>query len=222
MNTLLMLTTVFITLAFSYLNAVEVPGSYIISPNNSYQLPSGYRATITGSKLYLDCVEYTERVSSGNSSTSAVVRTSSPAKIQIGRFSVSGMPSLYYLQPDTGMIIDGPAGLSISYTSPAQFGTVNGGYNGSENYTLFFQRNFADPNFSVTTPYVAIKIEPTPNYSSSSVTPINTVVIPENSTGSVNVILESSTDLVNWATALPGSYDPNTTKRFFRLRAVAQ
>ena len=217
-----MLTTVFITLAFSYLNAVEVPGSYIISPNNSYQLPSGYRATITGSKLYLDCVEYTERVSSGSSSTSSVVRTSSPAKIQIGRFSVVGMPSPHYLQPDTGMIIDGPAGLKISYTRPEQFGTVNGGYNGSENYTLFFQRNFADPDFSVTTPYVAIKIEPTPNYSSSSVTPINTVVIPENSTGSVNVILESSTDLVNWATALPGSYDPNTTKRFFRLRAVAQ
>jgi len=38
----------------------------------------------------------------------------------------------------------------------------------------------------------------------------------------VNVILESSTDLVTWTQANPGTYGASTTKRFFRVRAVNQ
>jgi hypothetical protein len=44
-------------------------------------------------------------------------------------------------------------------------------------------------------------------------------VIPENSSGNVNIILEQSTDLINWTAANPGSYPPSTSKRFFRVRA---
>ncbi len=49
--------------------------------------------------------------------------------------------------------------------------------------------------------------------------PSNTVVIPSDVGGPVNIILESSVDLVNWTAAMPGEYGTNTLKRFFRIRA---
>jgi len=58
--------------------------------------------------------------------------------------------------------------------------------------------------------------------SSSSVIPANAVVIPADSTGSVQIILESSTDLITWTQANPGTYGASTIKRFFRIRAVNQ
>lgn len=48
------------------------------------------------------------------------------------------------------------------------------------------------------------------------------VVIPEDASGPVEIILESSTDLVNWTAANPGTYGSSTEKRFFRVRAVIQ
>ena len=53
-------------------------------------------------------------------------------------------------------------------------------------------------------------------------TPSTAVVIPTDATGPVNIILESSADLVNWTAALPGTYGTSTTNRFFRVRAVRQ
>ncbi len=50
--------------------------------------------------------------------------------------------------------------------------------------------------------------------------PSNAVVIPTNATGNVQIILESSTDLINWSAANPGTYSPTTANRFFRVRAV--
>jgi hypothetical protein len=50
--------------------------------------------------------------------------------------------------------------------------------------------------------------------------PANAVVIPENASGQFQVILESSTDLVTWTAANPGSYGGTTQKRFFRTRIV--
>jgi hypothetical protein len=50
--------------------------------------------------------------------------------------------------------------------------------------------------------------------------PSNTVVVPADNGGPVTIVLESSTDLVNWAAALPGSYGTTTTNRFFRVRAT--
>ena len=45
-------------------------------------------------------------------------------------------------------------------------------------------------------------------------------VIPENAKTNVSVILEQSTDLVNWTTANPGDFAPSTSKRFFRVRTA--
>ncbi len=51
-------------------------------------------------------------------------------------------------------------------------------------------------------------------------TPSNAVVVPDDGGAPVQIILESSTDLVTWTAALPGSYGTSTQKRFFRLRAT--
>ena len=53
--------------------------------------------------------------------------------------------------------------------------------------------------------------------------PSTAVVIPSQTTGPVNIILESSTDLVNWTPTSPGTFGGNnSTNRFFRVRAQAQ
>jgi hypothetical protein len=57
---------------------------------------------------------------------------------------------------------------------------------------------------------------------SSSSLPSNTVVIPTDASGPVEIVMESSKDLVNWTRAEPGTYGTDTPKRFFRIRAVVK
>ena len=52
-----------------------------------------------------------------------------------------------------------------------------------------------------------------------TLTPLSTVVIPSDANAQVNVILESSTNLVSWTAALPGTYGKSANTRFFRVRA---
>jgi hypothetical protein len=54
---------------------------------------------------------------------------------------------------------------------------------------------------------------------STSFTPSTAVVIPNDGAGPVNIILESSVDLISWNPALPGIYGTSSTNRFFRVRA---
>jgi hypothetical protein len=78
-------------------------------------------------------------------------------------------------------------------------------------------------NISVSYGWATIKIE-TPasaNVVTNSYVPANVVVIPTSATGTVQIILESSTDLINWTAANPGTYGASSaTNRFFRVRAV--
>jgi hypothetical protein len=60
------------------------------------------------------------------------------------------------------------------------------------------------------------------NESIGTTVPSTAVVIPSDASGPVQIILESSTDLITWTAATPGSYGSSTAKRFFRVRAVAQ
>jgi hypothetical protein len=55
--------------------------------------------------------------------------------------------------------------------------------------------------------------------SSYTFTPSSSVVIPNDGGGPVNIILESSTDLINWVAANPGTYSTTSSNRFFRVRA---
>ena len=52
--------------------------------------------------------------------------------------------------------------------------------------------------------------------------PSSAVVIPADASGPVQIILESTTDMVTWTPANPGTYGASTSKRFFRVRAVQQ
>ena len=55
----------------------------------------------------------------------------------------------------------------------------------------------------------------------SNYVPADAIVIPTSATGNVQIILESSTDLLNWTAASPGTYGASSaTNRFFRVRAV--
>ena len=57
-------------------------------------------------------------------------------------------------------------------------------------------------------------------FSETDLIPTNSVVIPTDATGPVEIILESSEDLITWTAANPGAYGSSTTKRFFRVRSV--
>ena len=46
------------------------------------------------------------------------------------------------------------------------------------------------------------------------------IAIPADTIAPVDVILESSTDLMTWIAALPGNYPVSPAKRFFRVRTV--
>ena len=54
----------------------------------------------------------------------------------------------------------------------------------------------------------------------TNIIPSSAVVIPSDSSGPVQIILESSEDMVNWNSANPGTYGASTNERFFRVRAV--
>ena len=55
-----------------------------------------------------------------------------------------------------------------------------------------------------------------------TVTPSTAVVIPSDAKGPVNIVMESSTNLVDWVAALPGTYGSSNKERYFRVRAVVQ
>jgi len=65
-------------------------------------------------------------------------------------------------------------------------------------------------------------LKKTTTSNSSPSLPSNTVVIPTDASGPVEIVMESSKDLVNWTLAEPGTYGTDTPKRFFRIRAVVK
>lgn len=55
-----------------------------------------------------------------------------------------------------------------------------------------------------------------------TIQPSGAILVPADSSGSVQVIMESSTNLIAWSSALPGTYGSTSQNKFFRLRAVHQ
>jgi hypothetical protein len=62
----------------------------------------------------------------------------------------------------------------------------------------------------------------TPSTNGATYIPANSVVIPTDAKGNIQIILQSSSDLVNWVPSLPGTYGNTYSNRFFRVIAVAQ
>lgn len=63
-----------------------------------------------------------------------------------------------------------------------------------------------------------MSIEVTRSASFNPTVPTSAVVIPNDAESQFEVILESSTDMITWTAALPGTYGGSTEKRFFRTR----
>ena len=70
--------------------------------------------------------------------------------------------------------------------------------------------------------WATLKIEtPVATAPVSNYIPADAIVIPASVTGNVQIILESSPDLVNWTASNPGTYGASAaTNRFFRVRAA--
>lgn len=84
---------------------------------------------------------------------------------------------------------------------------------GLTNVTILRRVNSGWVTLQITTPTGANVI--------SNYVPADAIVIPTSATGNVQIILESSPDLVNWTAASPGTYGASSaTNRFFRVRAV--
>ena len=62
----------------------------------------------------------------------------------------------------------------------------------------------------------------TPSTNSVTTTPVNSVVIPSDAKGNVQIVLESSSDMVNWIPSQAGTYGNTYSNRFFRVKAIAQ
>jgi hypothetical protein len=121
-----------------------------------------------------------------------------------------------------------PLTVVLNHASGVSIGTTNlGTFTGLSNVTVsapytyfvsggvyYYTYNPALVTLNVTTP-------PNPANVVSNYVPADAIVIPASATGNVQIILESSPDLVNWTAASPGTYGASAgTNRFFRVRAV--
>lgn len=96
------------------------------------------------------------------------------------------------------------AGLPLTYTGLTSITLTNG--------TTTIQGLTISATFTILTP----------STNTVTYTPANSVVIPSDANGNVQIILQSSSDLVNWVPSMPGTYGSTYTNRFFRVIAVAQ
>lgn len=80
--------------------------------------------------------------------------------------------------------------------------------------STFYVRSRATSGLSILT----YALSENSSESAGILSPSNAVVIPTDTAGSVNVILESSTDLITWTPANSGTYGSSTERRFFRVR----
>lgn len=101
---------------------------------------------------------------------------------------------------------------AIFFNSTAESDTKSSPIVGPATISIFSFTNQGSSYFTVETHSTI------PFFATNSI-PSTAVVIPSDTSGPVSIILESSTDLVNWLSALPGSYGTTTSNRFFRVRA---
>jgi hypothetical protein len=160
------------------------------------------------------------------SQTSMSVQTNQV--ISVVGFDWVDYANLVYLDQIYGVLgAQTPSGLTIDITPVGRFIQPN-----TDTTASFYSQipqiitgvtninlNWNDGNF-----WATLKIEtPTASFVASNYIPADAVVIPASATGNVQIILESSPDLINWTAANPGIYGSSSaTNRFFRVRAVVQ
>jgi hypothetical protein len=108
--------------------------------------------------------------------------------------------------------ISGPCSVKI-YLKPTS------GRQLSSNSPAYWKRSdFQNWDFKASEGFVTFRIVGTEQAPSKKFA----TVIPENASGNVRIVLEQSTDLINWSSANPGVFSPSTSKRFFRVRSVEE
>lgn len=142
----------------------------------------------------------------------AVARPSNPVSITVPAGSFIEFGTTISPGVSGSLTIDFGNGATLTSTTLAVF-TQSARYAGPVTFTQSIGGG--------TSAFYAIPYRIT-DTTAASVTPSNSVVIPANAAGPVQIILESSTDLITWTAATPGNYSASTTKRFFRVRAVQQ
>ena len=150
---------------------------------------------------------------SWDSSPPPVSQNVSPTQIVVLN-SQNGGYTVFSLPSGANSIISSTGG-NLQY---AISGVTNISYvSASGAYSQYFSPNYSFATYTILTP-----ITNSPTVVSNYI-PADAVVIPASATGNVQIILESSPDLVNWTAANPGIYGASAaTNRFFRVRAVAQ
>lgn len=122
--------------------------------------------------------------------------SSEPSTIRIHGESVEGAGDF-----EISISEDFPSSFELRFVGPGEVRCQAGGFAGS----------FAIANLEIE------KIG-----SDIATTPQNSVVVPSDVEGEVEIILEASEDLVNWVRVDPGFYGSTTENRFFRVRAEQQ
>jgi hypothetical protein len=186
--------------AFRYPFPVGRP-AHNTKPNNSMNMKSIITILVA---IFLVC-----RVANGQEWQIAIARPNAPVSIVVPAKSIIEFGSYRGGNlANNSQTLDFGGGASV--TSAAGLVDETRRYVGPVTYTQTASGG--------ATAFVAIGYRIT-NSTAVSSTPSNAVVIPSNATGDVQIILESSTDLVTWTAASPGSYNSSTQNRFFRVRA---
>lgn len=166
---------------------------------------------ILTSRLYADITTLTVSASANQTNTTQlVIQTNVTAKL------------LHYYLPNggSGLTIQ-VNGLNFPYDQNRLDGNVNNlpTITGPATISLWAGQTYGSSSAMCT-------ISTESNQSTTVVSnyvPADAIVIPASDTGNVQIILESSPDLVNWTAAEPGIYGASAgTNRFFRVRAIAQ
>ena len=123
--------------------------------------------------------------------------------------SSSNVPGPSNLDPNAVEPIVGPATIKI-YLKPR-----SGRQRSDDNSQYWGRNDFQNWDFQASEGFVTFRIEGSEQAPSKKFA----TVIPENASTNIRVVLEQSTDLINWTTAAPGVFPPSTAKRFFRVRS---
>ena len=124
--------------------------------------------------------------------------------------SIGGITNLNSSVDTSTQPISGPA--TIKITIKPKSARSNSYSNGA---TYWSHSSAGSWDFQASEGYVTFRIEGAEQAPSKKFA----TVIPENASTNIRVVLEQSTDLINWTTASPGVFPPSTAKRFFRVRS---
>ncbi len=156
----------------------------------AFESPAADVITLTGSSTY----------TLGSNDVAEIISISSiSGEYRAQQFSLNGVGTPTMVLTTGGIFSLLPLVITGPSNTIATVAAVPG------NFVTFRLRTKAEFVSSLAVPSVAVS---------------SSVVIPEDTAGPVTLVMESSTDMVTWTAANPGTYGTSTPRRFFRIRAL--